>query len=544
MKLPPDEPDGGEFAEVMAIGIAFVVAVLLVLGGGVAFVVPGGAAEPAKPAKVELLPTEADAVGWAFEALLRYPEADQPYVRFVWLPPYSDPEWIGLVDFAVNSACSQTTTLVRGDKHAGGWLLGYNLRLLAPEPTQLARLVAEWDALAARDSRFHVPEINLVGTGAVLAPHLQTALARHATDETKSERIDVLLVQMSQSTGAIYPADFLIEQLLTSARGRYPEFRQIDFTKTLGDHLAKRGFFLGESKNLRGEKGAILLASDVTGKGRAVLTAYGVASRLPVAVTFDLKDATTRPEAQFIRNLIEFRADASEALVPLPNGLWEGVLADGAGNLQRVAPPDVVADSTKPAGHTQELEMGMSCVLCHATDNGYRTARNDLELLQGADADYFGDEITYRGKTLTRAEAVAIVAGRYGERIDEPDGVLGRARRDYIRKVDELTDYEITADGPTSVQQLGAKLKAVYHAYRYQRIDAERACLELGVRIPAERARATLRQLAPAPEAGRAEDIVIALLKNGASVRRDDFDAIYSELARRAVETRPALVVE
>jgi hypothetical protein len=188
--------------------------------------------------------------------------------------------------------------------------------------------------------------------------------------------------------------------------------------------------------------------------------------------------------------------------------------------------------------------MGMSCVLCHATDNGYRTARNDLELLQGADADYFGDEITYRGKTLTRAEAVAIVAGRYGERIDEPDGVLGRARRDYIRKVDELTDYEITADGPTSVQQLGAKLKAVYHAYRYQRIDAERACLELGVRIPAERARATLRQLAPAPEAGRAEDIVIALLKNGASVRRDDFDAIYSELARRAVETRPALVVE
>lgn len=502
------------------------------------------AADPAKPAKLELLPTEADAVGWAFSALVTYPETEQSYVRFVWLPPHADPEWIGLVDFAVNSACSQTTTLVRGDRHAGGWLLGYNLRLLAPEPKQLATLVATWDSLAARDSRFHVPAINLAGTGAVLAPHLQTALARHATDESKSERVDVLLTQLGRSTGGIYPADFLVEQLLTSARGKYPEFRQIDFTAKLGDHLAKRGFFFGETKDLRGEKGAVLIASDVTGKGRSVLTAYGVASRLPVAVTFDLKDATTRPDAQFVRNLIEFRADASEALVPMPNGLWEGLLADGQGTLQRVAPPDVVADSTKPDGHTKELEMGMSCILCHAVDNGYRTARNDLELLQGADADYFGDEIVYRGKTLTRAEAVAIVAGRYGERIDEPDGVLGRARRDYIRKVDELTDYPVTADGPTSVQQLGVKLKAVYHAYRYQRINAERACLELGVRVPADRALATLRQLVPATAAGGQEDIVIALLKNGASIKRDDFDAIYTELARRAVDTRPALVVE
>jgi len=502
------------------------------------------AAEPAKPTKLELLPTEADAVGWHFEAALKYQEADRPYLLAAWIPPWGDRDWIGLMDFAANSALSHTTTLVRGDQHAGGWLVVYNLRLLCPEPEQLERLRKDINSLAVRDPFFHVPEVNLVGSGAVLAPHLQAALARHVSDPDKSERIDVLVAQLTQSTGGIYRADFLIEQLLTSARGKYPEFRQIDFTKKLGDHLAKRGFFFGETKDLRGEKGAVLLASDVTGKGRSVLTAYGVASRLPVAVTFDLKDSTTRPDAQFVRNLIEFRSDASEALVPLPNGLWEGLLADGAGNLQRVAPPDVVADSTKPDGHTKELEMGMSCILCHSTDNGYRTARNDLELLQGADADYFGDEIVYRGKTLTRAEAVAIVAGRYGERIDEPDGVLGRARRDYIRKVDELTDYPVTADGPTSVQQLGAKLKTVYHGYRYRRIDTQQACLELGVRVPAERARATLRQLVPAPTAGQAEDIVIALLKNGASIKRDDFDAVYVELARRAVETRPALVVE
>ena len=511
------------------------------------------AAEPAP--KVELLPTEADAVGWAFTALLAYPESEQPYVRFVWLPPYADPAWIGVTNFAVNAACNHTTTLIKADVKAGGWLLAYNLRLLAPDPMQLAGLVLEWDSLAERDSRFHVPAVNLVGAGAVLAPHLQAALARHATEPEKSERVDVLLTQLGQSTGGIYPADFLIEQLLTSAVGKYPEFRQIDFqvkdgVKPISAHLAKRGFFPGESKDRFAEKGAMLISSDVTGKQRVVLTSYGVASRQPLAVTFDFEDSRTRPDEQFIRNLIDFEklADAQELLIPLPCGLWEGVLADGRGNVQRVAPPDVVADSTKPDGHTKELEMGMSCVMCHAAENGYKTARNDLSLLINSDADYFGDEVQVGSKVLSRAEAVAFVAGRFGEPVDLPDGVLGRARRDYQRAVDILTEHKPTADGPTSVQALGVKLKEIYHGYRYRKIDAERACLALGVRVPPDvlnpaRAQATLRQLVPAPPSGQPEDVVIALLKNGAQITRNDFDAVYGEMARRAVETRSSLVV-
>jgi hypothetical protein len=505
-------------------------------------------AEPAP--KVELMPTEADAVGWAFEALQQYPTARQPYIRFLWIPPYGDPEWIGACDFTVNAACSQTTTLVRGDRHAGGWLLGYDLQQLAPDPKQLARLVATWDSLAERDGRLHVPRINLVGTGAVLAPHLHTAIARHVTDPEKNQRLDVLVTQLTESTGAIYPADFFIEQALTSARGKYPEFRQIDFTgadgvKPLAVLQAKRGFFPAESKNLNGEKGALLLASGVTGKSRVVLATWGLASRIPMTATFDFKDAKTRPDEQFVRNLVAFegRADATEVFLPLPNGLLEYVLADGQGNLQRVAPPDVVSDHTKPAGFTRELEMGMSCIICHSPDDGFKTAGNDLEFLQGADADYFGDEIDYRGKRISRAEALAIVAGRYGERLDQPDGVLGRARRDFVRAVDAITDYELTADGPSSVQRLGEKLKTIYHGYRYRKVDAQQACLELGVRVSADQALATLRRLVPPAAAGQPEDIVISMVRNGAAIKRDDFDAIYVELARRAIETRPTLVV-
>ncbi len=201
-----------------------------------------------------------------------------------------------------------------------------------------------------------------------------------------------------------------------------------------------------------------------------------------------------------------------------------------------------MCDYTKPDGQTKELEMGMSCVICHMPDNWYKTARNDMELLVGSDVDYFGDEVQYGDKVLTKAEAVALVASRYGERIDEPDGVLGRARRDFIKAIDVLTDYEVTAD-QTSSQLVGAKIKEVYHGYRFRLINAERACLELGVRVPAGEGLKVLRQLVPSPTDGTQEDVVIALLRNGAEIKRDDFAAIYPELARRAVVNRNNLIV-
>lgn len=530
--------------------------------------------------QVELLHTEADAVGLAFTALASYPAEAQPYIRFVWIPPWADPEWIGAMDFAVNAACGHSRVLHRADRHAGGWLLAYNLERLAPGP-ELAQLVATWDGLAVDESRFHVPSVNVqeipatvepanIGPRtkkvfeseikthrvetkvALLAPHLQDALARHVTDASQSQRLDVLVTQLTSSTGGIYPADFLLEQLLTSLRGKYPEFRQLQFKVASGtpfqNHLAKRGFFFERSRDVSGDKGALLLISGVTGKGRVVMTTYGIASRQPLAVTFDFKDSSVRPDQQFVRNLIEFDAlaDAKEAFAPLPNGLIEYLLADAKNNFQRSAPPDVVADSTKPDGHTKELEMGMSCILCHASGDGYRTVRNDMEFLLGSDADFFGDAISYTNAdrqtiALTRAEAVAIVAGRYGERIDEPDGVLGRARRDFIRAVDALTDYEVKVDEPTAVARLGAKLKEIYHGYRYRTIDAERACLELGVRVPSGQGLATLKKLVPPPAAGQPEDVMIALLRNGATIRRDDFSAVYVEMARRASLNRNSL---
>jgi hypothetical protein len=528
---------------------------------------------------VEVVHNETDAVGWIFDALNKYPEEDRQWIRFIYIPPWGDAEWIGVADFMMNAVCSHTPQLVKGDRWAGGWLLGYNFRLLVPHYEDRLKVLKVWDDLAINDYKFHFSQINLQEVVEVievdqkdktgktvkvqqqktvkvsknqilLSPHLREALARHVDDPEKSQRIDVLLTQMNNSAGTVYSLDFLLEQLLTSIRGKYPEFRLFDFQKKgnvtpLQALLAKRGIFFQTTQDHIGERGALLLISDVTGKSRIIFFAYGVASRQPAAITFDFLDKTIRPDVQFIRNLIEFEqlSNGSEAFLPMPNGLQEYVLADAQGNLLRVAPPDLVADHNKPPGYTHELELGMSCIICHSPQDHYLTVRNDMELLATADTDYLGDSLYYTNAAgekvlLKKEEAVAIVSARYGERVEEPDGILGRARRDYIRVIERLTDYPVTADGDSCVQLLGKKLKEIYHGYRYRRIGAQQVCMELGVRVPQDKALVVLRQLVPHPGKGQPEDIVISLLRNGAQIKRDDMDAIYNEMANRSLKNR------
>lgn len=498
------------------------------------------------PEQATWLHSEADAVGWALTALLTYKDEEQPYVRFVYLPPWADAEWIGATNVAVNLAAGHGTTLHKADVHANGHLLAYRLNVLAPDPAKLVKLLTVWDGLAADDPNFHVPSVNLDRKGFILAPHLQEVLAKHTTDDAKSQRLDVLLTKLTKSTGAIYQADYVIEQLLTSIRGKYPEFRQYDFKPLkhtpLQALLLNRGFYFEESQKIGGDKGALLLTSEVTGKSRLIFATFGLGGRTPMFTTFDFKDERIRPDEQFIRNLIAFEptADANEVFVPMPNGLMEFVLSDIKGNLQRVAPPNVVTDFSKPDGHTKELEMGMSCVICHMPHSGYRTAKNDMELLLGSEADFVGDDHSYKGKKLSKQQAVDLLVGRYGERLDEPDGILGRARRDFIRAIDRLTDYPVVADGENSSQRVGKKIKEIYHGYRYQKIDADRACLELGLKVPAGMGQRYLKIICPSPPVGEREDVLIPLLKNGAELKRDDFTAIRGELARRAHKARQA----
>lgn len=539
---------------------------------------------PPAPA-IQIQPTEADAVGWALSALATYPDTIRPAIRFVWLPPWATLEWHGATDFAINAATSQARTLHRGTPHAGGYLLAYDLTRLA-SGKQLARLIELWDGLAIRDPYFHVSQVNVEqiecsrcggdgklsttsrsasstcpdcsGTGkisrpgkrvAILAPHLESALAVNAADPARSERVDVLVTQLTRSTGAIYRADWLIEQLLTSDVGLYPEFRQIDFADNLDKHLERRGFSRQAAIDAGGEKGCWLERSGVTGKQRIVLAYHGPGSRMPAIQTFDLADANVRPQDQFIRNLVNFenKSDASEVFVPLPNGLIEYLLTDGKGVFQRTAPDVIVSDFSKPDGFTTRLEMGMSCIMCHHAQDGFLTAKNDLDYLFGSDIDFAGEDVSTlrRGEqiVLAKQEVVDLLVGRYARGLLGGDNVLARSRRDYLEAVTSITDYTVTADGPTAVQQLGQQIKSIYHTYRYAPVDATRSLLELGVIAPdGSDPLAALSQLVPPPPAGTEEDVQIGLHRAGLKLNRASFEAIYSDMAARAAVNRKSLV--
>lgn len=534
---------------------------------------------------VKLLPNESDAVVWVLEALAQIDEQQRPFTRFVWIPSWGGAEWIGMLDFAINSVISQSRTLYRGRQFAGGWLLAYDLSLYA-QGQELATLIKLWDELAIKDPYFHVPNVNTIeidcslcggtgrvrgsrsgytvpcktcnGTGkvkttrkvAILAPHVEAAIAKNVTHLDKSERVDVLVTQLTSSTGAIYRADWLIEQLFTSVRGQYTEFRQQTFQGEQGltplqTLLKKRGYDLESAVEVGGEKGCYLIKSGVTGKNRVILAFYGVGSRSPAILTFDPAEQRTRPDEQFIQNLVDiFRLDdAGEAFIPLQNGMIEYVLSDGNGNLQRTAPDVVVADQTKPFGHTTILECGMSCVVCHMPDNGYKTARNDMQYMLGARLDFFGEDLSFerKGKTtiLNRQQVIDLLVSRYAERIDEPDGVLGRARRDYLRALDRLTDYPI---GPqTSSQRLGALILNTYHDYYYGMVDAKKALKELGIQSPAGQELQVFNQAVPTLAVGEVDQILLDWLRQGAEIKRIDWEPLYVEAARRAVPYRATL---
>ena len=479
--------------------------------------------------------TEADAVVWAFEALTNYSEKQQPYIRFVLLPSWADPEWIGAVDYAVNSAASHSPILRKADLHAGGWLLAYDLSLLAPDPVALAKLIYTWDSLAVNDPYFHIPQENIKGVrAAFLSPHLEAALAKSVNGKT-DKRVDVLLAQFTRSTGGIYRADWFIEQLLTSEVGKYLEFRQVESNPRtrhtpVQEHLRRRGFFLESAFGVGGERGALILISKVTGKMRLVFAVYGIATRTPLLITYDIRDNKRQAADQFARNLITFTqlSDANEIISPLSNGLLEYLLSNADGEIQRSAPDFIVADHTKPDGHTKILESGMSCVVCHAKGDGYNVAPNDMKHMLGADIDFFGLDFSLQlnRKHLNARQVVDLLARRYGEPLEKPDGVLGRARRDFTSAVNRITNYPLNKDDPrTSVHHVGLKIKRIYHKYRFESVDATQAALELGLKG------VELNVALPPTPAGTEQDIIIAFLKNGAKIAREDFEPIFGTMA-------------
>lgn len=486
------------------------------------------AAATCKAAEIgKLVPTPADAVGWALGDLATLSESDRPFARYVWLPPWSDERWIAAVNFSVNTAASHSAVIQLATPCANGWLMRYDMRRLAPSISQLQKLMATWDGLALQDPYFHVPVLNSKIPAAVLAPHLKQQEA-------------VALAGLSLSTGAIYRADFLLVKLLSTLEGgKYYDFLQVQRqvakdTNPQSVWLATLGVFEATTKSLAADQRTAIFRSGVTGKPRRIDVFYGLGrGGNLVTITHDIADEDVDAGQHPVRNLLAFDDRGREAIIARPNGTQAFALFDDKGNFVDSVPDNIASDSTVPSPHTKRLQSAISCIRCHGPHDGYQPFGNDVQTILRSRLDVFSD---LAGNGVTREQVIDRLAGLYAGQLDAPDGPVGRGRRDYSTAV-----YRIVggAYGETSsvVTAASNHVSQIFAGYRYDQVTPDRACIELGLLVEPKDGVAGLSQLL-GDGVGVAVDPIEGTLRAGIAVNRSDFEHVYADLALTVSRTR------
>lgn len=486
-----------------------------------------------QPKAAELVATAAQAVEWAAADIVEVPEAFRPSTVYVWIPPHGEKDWGSLVNYAMNAAVSRANTIQKPVVTANGNLLRYDLATLAPEIADLIRLRSLWETLATDEPYFHV-------TATKIIPATKTAAARSIRVASFAPHLPLTdvttLATHTRSAAPILRADWLTIKLLTTlGGGRYYDFA--GFERNPKGRTAKDAVLagLGANENLSGVLGgdqrAAMFRSEVTGKPRLVVLFRGVGGRAGsglATITYDSSDDDVFANQHPILNLLRFKSAASEFIAEKPNGLHLFALFDAKGNLQNSVPDNIAADHTIPAPHTRRLEPAISCIRCHAGNDGLQNVKNDVTALLkrrgSVSLDVF-DDVAQR--KLTTTEVLDRLAGLYaGE--EHFQRTLARGRDDYAEAVWRATD----GLEPKAMAEGLSKLVA---GYRYASVTPATAAFELGYRLPAAGGDGAelLGRLLPAGTTDF-EDPRLGALKSGLPINRLDWEQVYADAARRA----------
>lgn len=531
---------------------------------------------------VNILSIPANAVSMAVADLGGIPAADQPFQRYIWIPS-PNKQRIGAVCYAVNLSVSQASTIIKPKVLNKSHMLRFDLRVLAPQESQLAKMLVLWERLG-NDPYFH---INATANDAL--PTDAIVIKSDLTDPAGSIRFkaggklwfktneglfflwngtqwisdqsiivnnpkkvstygahcgleqSVLLQGLTKSNAAVVRYDYFIAKVLTTLDdGLYYDFVGI-VANPGGGKTSQEAFFasLGVDEkiieNLRSDQRAAMFRSNVTGKPRRIDAFQGpnvrpgVGSGL-ITVTRDMADENIGPNGDPFRNLLVLKDDAREVIAERPNGMHIFALFDGKGNLQRAAPDNVVKDHSVPAPHTARLQPSISCIRCHGPNQGFQPFRNEVQVMRNGLLDIFDDLQSRKAipETLDR------LAGLYAGDLTK---AINRGRDDYADAV------FITTEG-MSVSEVSAAVSTIYGNYYYDMIDAQVALRELGFDVPKEHSVTYLNQFVPPLQRDvlgiSPEDPIIGALKSGLSINRSQWEQIYADMAFRGLQTLKA----
>ena len=355
--------------------------------------------------------------------------------------------------------------------------------------------------------------------------------ALHVTFDEAARQCIEYMIQVTGVLNPIVDAErWNVFSLRQTAGGFYYELRGVvngDRRLNQAEILKMRGASESASLAFRSTNTIGMWRSFVTGAGRRIYIFFGVAARpsdaFPImSITEDRFKDGEQVGQHPIFNLLPkggFVAQGKEALFTLPTGLWEGYLFDGDGDLVNAAPGNLVSDRTVPTPHSTELEPVISCIRCHAKEDGWRSAPNSVQQLLGQNRDrerrtlVVGD-LTQLRDGRSAADVLNEIASLYQ---GDATAALSSARDSFNRACENLTRFDASGfpgDGPSvygGEEALGV-IGQAFNDYWYQPVSPSMACRDLGIYAPDnEIAKQYLTQLIPPLPSGREDPALLTI---------------------------------
>ena len=525
--------------------------------------------QPQGPVEATRVHDTTDAVAWCVQEIAArkalapgHPQfwtaEDVLYKRFLYVPPWGSVAWHQTNSYLVNSAVSQSGVIVLPDAFAGGWIICWDLRRLAPKDADLKRLIQVWDLMAFPDPYFHVEVPG--GKSVKCRPYVyydgKTYQARRFIPALHVADGYTILEHETQSFAPLLRADYFLRRLASTVDGGlYYHF--IGFVRD-GKRLTEAEIFKTVgldvllSRAVDGDDRAAMFQSGVTGKPRTVEQVQGAIGK--ARITYDIFDEDFDAKRHPIYELLDFvnRSRGKEIIFERANGSFGYILTNGKGELVDVAPPNLVSDHRTPEPVTKQLYPPLSCIRCHGPDGGIRYVRNDVPaLLAGGregDLDVFDDLTSKQNRFATVDKLASLYAGS-----DKFQNEMELARIRYADFVWAATRGMGVGEKDNVVKKAAESLSQQFGEYWYPaspaeaNISADQAALELGYRVgkPGDGAAFLKQTLRP----GRVDvtiggvpvefaDPSLGALRRGLTIRRSDFERVYVYAAYQILQSR------
>lgn len=505
------------------------------------------------PAVVKI-PDPYDAVAWAVQdALAQRKNGENVHGCFyVWIGPEERAEIAKINSLAVNSCLSHADTIVLPELTAGGRLLRWDTKRIAPAPQDHHRLIGVLNYLVQGEPFWHADLKALGHPPAVVAPFVWIDGATYTKISTVPTRETGDLYQMlQQETGLLCPlirADYFLRKISSTVQGGvYYEARgfvvyEHGKRRKLNEKeiLAKLGADAALSRTVRGDDRVGIVISGVTAQARAIEFIQGAVG--PVRLSYDRSSDNENLFAHPLYNLLTVveKADGKETIFTLQNRLLGYIATNGRGELVDEVPAPIATDNRTPSPHPARLFPPLSCIRCHGPDGGVKTCRNDVPTLL-KDPTQLDGLADLGGKRLSSAEVIdrlgGLYSGDFAIRVRD-------ARNDYA-------DAVFKATRGMTPQQAAAEWAKQVEDYWHSPVNAESQLIDLGWsnKLVARSPKAIndkLEQLQQKPEVdllvfGKPAtklDPLVPAPRLGIPIRRQDQERTYAEQFRRAFPHR------